>query len=489
MSESTYDEIPYESESIPQAHPDRLCSVGRIFGMTPASVTTCRVLELGCAEGGNLVPMAASLPGSEFVGIDLSERQIRDGGLVVDALELSNVRLVAGSIEMIDATWGKFDYILCHGVYSWVPDSIRDAVLRVCRENLEPHGIAYVSYNTYPGWHGRKLAQGMMRYHAASFDDPRKQIEQSRALIRLLADRLPEGSTQRSLLERETGILDAAGDAYLYHEHLEPVNEPCYFHEFASKSLEAGLQYLGDTELATMASANLPPALGELVDHLSSDILSQEQYLDFVRDRTFRCTLLCHEDVALDREPGSDVLEGFVIRSSVTKGGSKIDLEPGRAESFGSDEGSAFEVSFPLSKAAFGVLGDRFPASLSSSALQEEAERSLRDADPGTNVGSAEYEELRDDLLRAAFAATVELRTWQPRVATEISTRPRASRVARMQVALGRRSATNAYHQAISLDPKMLDLIPRLDGSVTADDLVGLEDTLEELARSALLEA
>ncbi|MCD4811464.1 hypothetical protein K8R14_02560, partial [bacterium] len=65
---TSYDEVPYESQSFPQSHPDRLAMLARLFGLSPAPVTQCRVLELGCAGGGNLIPMAFHLPDSEFVG-------------------------------------------------------------------------------------------------------------------------------------------------------------------------------------------------------------------------------------------------------------------------------------------------------------------------------------------------------------------------------------------------------------------------------------
>ena len=69
-----YDAVPYESKSFPQTHPDRLATLGRLFGMNPAPVTHSRVLELGCAGGGNLIPMAFHLPENDFLGIDLSHR-------------------------------------------------------------------------------------------------------------------------------------------------------------------------------------------------------------------------------------------------------------------------------------------------------------------------------------------------------------------------------------------------------------------------------
>src|ERR1043165_5096540 len=123
--------------------------------MHPAPPNHCRVLELGCASGGNLIPMSLSWPGSRFVGIDLSRRQIRDGQEMIREIGLNNVDLVCQSILDVPRELGTFDYILCHGVYSWVPPDVQNKILEICRDHLQAQGVAYVSYNTFPGWHAR----------------------------------------------------------------------------------------------------------------------------------------------------------------------------------------------------------------------------------------------------------------------------------------------------------------------------------------------
>ena len=84
-SQYIYDQVPYPSYSFQVTHPDRLATVASLLGMRPPPVEHCKVLELGCAGGGNLIPMAQSLPEGQFVGIDLSERQLAEGQAMVDA--------------------------------------------------------------------------------------------------------------------------------------------------------------------------------------------------------------------------------------------------------------------------------------------------------------------------------------------------------------------------------------------------------------------
>ena len=100
-----------------------LATLGALFGMNPARLESCRVLELGCGEGANLIPVAFQWPESEFVGIDLSAEAIRYGNDFIGRLGLRNITLRCLDIMEIDREFGSFDYIIVHGVYSWVPAS------------------------------------------------------------------------------------------------------------------------------------------------------------------------------------------------------------------------------------------------------------------------------------------------------------------------------------------------------------------------------
>src|SRR5262249_18767962 len=85
---TSYDEVPYPSVPFPQTHPDRPATVATLLGLNPVPADRCRVLELGCASGGNLIPLAYGLPDSTFLGIDLSSEQIAQGQKTVQALGL-----------------------------------------------------------------------------------------------------------------------------------------------------------------------------------------------------------------------------------------------------------------------------------------------------------------------------------------------------------------------------------------------------------------
>lgn len=122
MASTAYDDVPYPSVPFPQTHPDRLATLATLFGMRTASVEGCRVLELGCGDGGNLIPMALVLPGSRFLGLDLAGEPIGRGRATINALGLRNVELRQEDLRAfdrsVDADLEPFDFIIGHGVYS-----------------------------------------------------------------------------------------------------------------------------------------------------------------------------------------------------------------------------------------------------------------------------------------------------------------------------------------------------------------------------------
>src|SRR2546423_1022358 len=122
QSLTAYDHVLYPSLAHVQTHPDRLATIAALFGMQTAPVEKCRVLELGCGDGTNLISMAYGLPNSEFVGIDAAGRAIAAGNEMIRDLSLHNVRLEQLDLVKFAAEGNPFEYIIAHGVYSWVPD-------------------------------------------------------------------------------------------------------------------------------------------------------------------------------------------------------------------------------------------------------------------------------------------------------------------------------------------------------------------------------
>jgi SAM-dependent methyltransferase len=449
---NSYDELPYPSQAFVQTHPDRLATLARIFGLQPPAVDHCRVLELGCAAGGNLIPMAYALPGSRFTGVDLSARQVAEGRARIGALGLTNVRIEAASITDVDERWGVFDYIICHGVYSWVEPAVQDWILRTAGRLLSPQGVAYVSYNTYPGWHLRESVRHMMRYHAMPFETPAERIEQARALLGFLAGAVPqEGNAYGQVLAREVDLLGQCSDSYLYHEHLEPTNAPLYFHQFIDRAAGHGLQYLAEAELGAMLTGRFPPEVAATLEAISSDIVHLEQYMDFVRNRQFRQTLLCRAGLKVRRALSPAVMQGLYLASSARREGARdgdsadaLNLDPRVELTWRAPGGARATASNAVTKVALELLAQRWPLGWPLDDLLAEAGRIAGRPDDLTLP--------MQDLFQCVLSGVVELRSWQPPCASEVSEKPRASACAVLE-ARSSDIVTNLKHEAVRLAP------------------------------------
>ncbi len=423
---TSYDQIPYPSLPFAQTHPDRLATLAALFGMKPPPLAGCRVLEIGCASGGNLIPFAEQIPGVECVGVDLSARQIAEGQRIVDSLGYQGIRLVAGSVEDIDASFGQFDYILCHGVYSWVPGSVQEAILHVCRERLQPEGIAYISYNTLPGWRMRGMIRDLMRHHALGFPSPQQQVAQARAILDFLARAVPaENSAYGTLLQQELAGLAEVPDAYIFHEHLEEVNEPVYFREFVERASRNGLKFLAEADFASMLASRFPPEVAETVCRIAPDIIGREQLMDFVCNRTFRQSLLIHSHRPVDRTVTNQRIDGLWLACPLQIPAREPDLVGHSPESFPLGGGAAsLTASHPLTKATLRELAERWPRPLPFGELIRKAQARLGSTG---DADTAAVELLRADLMRAFSAGLLNLHISAPPVQSRPDARPKAS--------------------------------------------------------------
>ena len=464
---TTYDEIPYESQSFSQSHPDRLATIATLFGMTPPPVERCRVLELGCAMGANLIPMAVGLPYSEFVGCDLSARQIEEARATAKRLGISNIRLEHRSILDVDEKVGRFDYIIAHGVYSWVPDAVREKILAICQERLAPNGVAYVSYNTYPGWHLRGMIADMMRYHVKQFQEPRMRIAQARALLDFLVQSVPAKSSDAYgiLLKAELDMLRGQADWYLFHDHLEEVNDPVYFHQFIERAAAHRLQYLGEADFSAMLTSGFAPQVGETLRKVAPDIIRMEQYLDFLRNRTFRQTLLCHQDRRLVRELTPGVLTRFFVTSAIEPVSATPDVLSSANEQFRAPNGATLTTGNPITKAAMMVLRKHWPQPVSFKDLCAAARAWISPGktlqDPGMVARTDQV--LAAELLQCYTVNLIALHRHLPRCVSEVSERPSVSPLVRIQ-AEGGSSVVNQRHETVRLDEFSRYTVRYLDG-------------------------
>ncbi len=477
MSTNTYDEVPYPSSSFPQTHPVKLATVAGLFGLSPANPDNCNVLELGCADGANLIPFAQLYPNSTFVGVDLSARQVEYGQKAISQLGLTNITLQQKNILDFDAEGKKFDYIIVHGIYSWVPEKVRDKILDICDTSLTENGVAYISYNALPGWHMRGMIRDMMLFHSSQFTDIQQRIGQSRALVKFLAESIPtENNPYGQFLKNELNAMQGWADGYLRHDFLEEENRAFYFHEFVESAAKHNLQYLGEPELSSMLASNFPPQVQQTLQKVGRNIIAMEQYMDFLRNRMFRMTLLVKKDAKLNRNIDAGVLKNFYFGALATPLKEDVNLQAGQKEEFRLPSNVTFSSDSALVKAIVvtlfqagsnqisfgdlvaGVLGRLNPQ---GSAIREPGHQAREEA------------VIAQQLLLLYSRGLVDIAfVPHPAVATKSEGKLKATAFARFQALNEPRHVTNLRHGSIRMDAFARHVISLMDGTRDIDQIV-----------------
>jgi len=456
VPQNPYDEILYETSARFSTHPDRLAAVARLFGMDPAPVNRCRYLEIGCGNGGHIVSMAYYLPESRFVGVDLAEVPIATGERMRAALEIANLTLRVGDLCDIGKEWGEFDYITAHGVYSWVPAEVRDALLRTCKERLARNGVAFISYNTLPGCQVRQLLRELMLFHTRDIQDSGERLQQARWSLQFVASSPWLPDAWRPLLESDIATLLKLQDAWLFHDDLSAVNDPVYFHEFVAHAGRNRLQYLGDADPHEMFDPQ------GLLKPVSEGVIEREQYMDFLKARRFRQTPLCHQDQKLERRPLEDCMDRFLFSSLY------------KTSEDGKIEGLRGVRITPIHDAVHRVaaaLGEVYPLPLTFAELIPYA---------GSEAA------LRDILTGMVLSGFADFHVYHFPCQQAVSSKPAASRLARYQAVDSPRVA-NARFRVLALDETSRQLLLLLDGTRNhrqiAEDLarVSSAPSLEEI--------
>jgi SAM-dependent methyltransferase len=403
------------------------------------------------------------------------------------------------SFEDLPEELGSFDYILSHGVYSWIPPRARTALLACVRRALAPAGIAYVSYNAYPGSYMRDMARDILAYHVREVEDPHRKLALAQELMQTIVA-IEEPSPYAQMLRRHMERMLRYSDALLIHDDLAEVSTPFYFHEFMEHANHHRLAFLSEADLFESQMRGVPASAERLMQTLPDDVLVREQYLDFFKNRMFRQTLLCHIDVAVRRELDDRVLEHLMVCSQIqpeehSSDGQDLDdrprpgdeairqaqagpgeeaalqarAGPGEdtgegppAETFGTPEGFTVTTSEPLVKAALHAVAEAWPAAVDFSALLACAVEAAG-AETTTELVASR---LRAVLLQAYLARIVVLQGCAPPLTTQPGEQPLASGLARAQCLAGAPAVSSLLHTNVRLEGELEPaLLALLDGS------------------------
>lgn len=299
VQQTIYSELGYKSMPFPYTTPATLEAYAALVGISAPNPKTARVLELGATYGGNIISQALFNPDATFVGIELSQEQVEKGNEVIANAGLTNVSLVQSDIASIGSEIGTFDYIIAHGVYSWVDDGVKDALLRLIDEHLAEDGIAYISYNTYPGWHTMDEVRQLMMFSnrdKAQFNHKEKVLH-GKTIGSIVGSQILKYDNLKERNSKFLGALRSVmqkDEYYVGHDHLEPNNDPVYFYQFNDHLGAHNLAYLCDADLTLSMVRSFDADIADTLGKLAlNDHVAQEQYLDFMLDTTFRKSIIC----------------------------------------------------------------------------------------------------------------------------------------------------------------------------------------------------
>ena len=470
-SRTTYDEVRYSNFPYAQTHPDRLATVGALHGVSAPDPSTARVLEIGCGAGGNIIAMAVSTPGIQALGVDLAATAVEEGRRGIEAVGIANAQLRQGDIsDLRGGELGDFDYIVAHGVYTWIPEPVRDHLLELIHSHLAPDGLAYVSYNANPGGHMRRALREMGLWHAGDAPSPVALADRAQELYRFVwENRAGTKDWWGGLLESQLKALADGPTSRLVHDELSEFWAPAWFSDVMRRAAAAGLAYVGDADLATMLPERLPAGVVDDVDAFAGgDRLRREQLIDILRCVFFRMSVLCRDSLRPQPGPVTDALRELHYASRRA--------EPGEAQPEG------------LLGSVLALLRSRAPDTVSFSEL-----RAATGSDP---------DELCE-ALRDAFLGELVMPHRTPLRALDVSQveKPFASRLARWQAREQQDVTTMAYTTVRMEEPAARVLVGLLDGtrdreairadfreqtgvSISPDDL---EANLDALAKLFLL--
>ena len=471
-----YDVVDYPSGCHAQTHPSRLAASALLRGFEPVPTAGARIVELGCGDGWNLIPIAEHFPECQCFGIDLAQKPIERGQAAIEQLGLRNIRLQCGDVTELGGQLGTVDYLIAHGLYSWVPDRVRDSILSLCGRMLSDRGLAFISFNALPGSHSRMMIREMLQRHVGMAGGVEERLGQARGLLAFLHAACEGATGLRGTMRPEYERLLQGSPAQLVHDEMSNCHEAFYFSDFMARAGLHGLEFVANAELVDSGLAGFPREVQEVLAGMDADDLRREQYIDYARLRPFRQVLLCRRG-SFHRSPEDGVAaDRLHVAGSFNELESPVDLRAGVEVEFRSGAGKSIVTETPTAKATLGLLCGTGLHPQSVPVLCRAAVELLAGAGM-----AAEPSEIRDFLVHSAQRGLVTLWHQPPAAAQEPGAHPRASRLARFEAALGGLTTT-AYHQRVDVsDPVLRRMIFLMDGTHEFEAIVAR--LREEFAR------
>lgn len=465
---TAYDELPYDCQPIPGTAPEQLAITSTVHGGGAPPATDIRYLEIGCGDGANLIPLAYHRPESHFTGADASQVQIAAARRSAGELGIENVTLFDRDVRALAGDLPTFDYIVAHGVMSWVSSDVRNGILRLCREHLSPHGLFYTTFNTYPGWKIRGMVRDLLIGHTSANGSLRERAAVAREVAAFLHSKiLMLQHPYAQLLAHEFHRITECTDSYLVHEYLSEYNQPFWQHEFITLAGDFGLRYVADPGY-NQHDYHVPAPLHEVATQVESDPVLIDELADLLWYRQHRLALFCRDD-AESQETHHTILTRAQVASGLRPYSGHGKLDPDVSEVFLGyfDDDFRIELRDPLAKATIITLTEHWPSALPADALMRNAVDRVIDAGL-PRPDDADQQRVGELILHLHRTGQVDLRLRDSPPRVEATDHPIASPLTRWEA--GHRTVvTTPQHHRIGLSVTERLLIAHLDGRLGRD--------------------
>ena len=447
---NSYDQVRYPGRPYQQTDPAHLGVFPKLFGLPFAPFETCRMLEIGCGDGVNQINLALAAPGARFVGVDLAAEPIEQARADALACGLRNVEFIARDLCDVGAELGEFDYIVAHGVLTWVPEAARAALFRVIGERLAPNGVAMVSFNALPGARAWQAMRDMLLYETREAGTPREKVNLAVDFLKGAEERWSANEANGlQMIAAARRILQNAPEV-MFHDELSEFYTPYMLSDVAARAAEEGLTYLCDARARTNGEAFFPSERHAAERaRAGTDWTRFQQYLDFCEMSAFHNAVFIKGAPERSRVAGR--LRGLWAQCDVkevapdpAKPRERVYFVGGKAR-LTTDDPSLAEL--------FQALGGCYPMATPLDAVDD-------------------LEAVADHIFRLFVSGVVTLTTAPPTVVREAGTRPVASALSRLQAARGEGDLACLTQAILRVETGPLQtLVPLLDGTRTRETL------------------
>ena len=453
-----YDAVAYPTPVLPLPTPNRLAAAGLLHGWRAPDPSTASVLEIGCGEGFNLIGVAAVAPMSRCVGFDLSGEAIARGQALVAQTGLQNVELHRGDIMDYPRGGPQFDYIVCHGVYSWIPQSVRPALLELIRARLAPGGLAYLSFDTLPAASPKAAINAFLLRELAGIEGVEARVTGAVRLLTLLARNQRPESRLKGQLDQLLNDLRSFDPGYFYHDWLAEFYAPIALDAFEADVAANGLRRVGDAAMYDMFTGDLDDEARAMVEACGDDIPRRSTLLHMLRgSHVFRREMLVRADAP---PPAVDWTDAVRTLSFVYLGTrEELPEDDGRTATRYSDGPEGFVVARePTLVVTMDALLKHSPNELTFDQLLA--------------ITGIENETLANLLRGIATLTVIDAHATAQNFVAEPGDHPRAGLLVRAMMANGSQAITLRHSKFVASHDATRVLLTLCDGTRDRDELV-----------------